>query len=99
MAEMTQTQDLEAAVTLGEQTVQFLQGPVGKYLTQRAEEVEREALEALANVSPYEPDAIRKLQNQVWVANSVVGWLQEAIEAAVQAHRQLEDEERLPDHG
>lgn len=91
------TDDLNGAIDLGAEVAVFLQGRVGVLLTAKAEAEEREALEALAIVDASDAKAIRELQNQAWRANSFMGWLKEAIEAAVAAHRDQQGQETLPE--
>lgn len=88
---------LVQAVEFGAKVAVFLESDVGKYLTKKADDEEREALEGLATVNAFEPEAIRSLQAQAWRANSFLGWLKEALEAAHEAHRELEHQEKLPD--
>lgn len=87
--------DENRRIDLGAEVVAFLQGPVGIFLVHRAEEEEREALEELARIEPTDAKGIRELQNQVYRANSVVGWLQEAIGDAVAAHKSVDEQETL----
>src|SRR5690349_9764955 len=86
-----------AAIEFGEFAATFLQSPIGSFLIKRADAEEREALEKLAIVNPFDQDAIRLLQFQAWRANSFAGWLQEAINAAVAAHQDQQHDERLPE--
>jgi hypothetical protein len=80
--------NLEIAV-FGAEVEQFLDSSIGQYLIKHAESQANSALEALASVSAEDPTAIRELQNRVKVADSIVGWLREAIILGRQAEDQL----------
>jgi hypothetical protein len=84
-------------VQIAEQALAFLQSPVGKHLVARAESEERAALEALANVDPHDPVTIKRLQNEVYRANSIVGWLQEVIAEGLAAQTYMGERETLPE--
>lgn len=94
---MSAQEDIANTIGFGVEVQKFLTGTIGTYLIERAKEDEQEALEGLANVDANDPAAIRRLQAQVWRANSFVGWLQEALEKARAAHDELGEHERLVD--
>jgi len=87
------TQALYAEAILGKDAEEFLKTDLGRYMLARAEEEEREALDALANVSPWRRRRIQQLQAQLWRARSFTGWLAEMITAGRQALQQLETPE------
>jgi hypothetical protein len=93
---MSDSTTLAQAVNFGAEVSLFLSSPVGTYLLEKAKTEEAEALEALATVDAYDTQAIQSLQAQAYRANSFVGWLQEALENAHEAHRQLDEQEHLP---
>jgi hypothetical protein len=57
----------------------------------RAEQEEQEAIEALASVWPWRRHRIEQLQNQLWRARSIKGWLAELVNSGKQAEEQLEE--------
>lgn len=86
-------QALYAEAMLGRDAEEFMKTDIGRYLLARAEEDEREALASLATVSPWRKARIRELQNKVWRARSVVGWLTEIVTIGKQALHQLDAQE------
>lgn len=87
------TQTLVAEAILGKDAEEFLNTDVGRYILARAEEEEREALEALAKVWPWRRRRIEQLQTQLWRARSIKDWLTEMITTGRQALEHLEDKE------
>lgn len=85
------TQTLFAEAILGKDAEEFLASDIGRYLVARAEEEEREALDALATVWPWRRRRIAQLQTRLWRARSVKGWLAELITTGHQALQQLEN--------
>lgn len=81
---------LYAAAILGKDAEEWLNSDLGRYVLARVEEEEREALEAMADVSPWRRRRIQQLQSQLWRARSFKGWLGEMIVAGRQALQQLE---------
>lgn len=84
------TQALYAEAVLGKDAEEFLQSDLGRYIVARAEEEEREALEALATVSPWRRGRIRDLQAKLWRARSFQIWMGEMITTGRQALQQLD---------
>lgn len=83
-------QALHAEVQLGKEAEQFLRTDVGRYLVERAEEEEREALDKLATVAWWRRRRIQQLQDQVWRARSFQSWLSELIVNGRQAQDHLD---------
>lgn len=81
---------LYAEAILGKDAEEWLNSDLGRYVLARVEEEEREALEAMADVSPWRRRRIQQLQSQLWRARSFKGWLGEMIVAGRQALQQLE---------
>ena len=81
-----------AEAVLGRDAAQFLASDIGRYLLGRCEQDEREAMQALSTVSVWRRNRIRQLQNQVWRAQSVKGWLVELIQSGRQAEALLSEE-------
>lgn len=65
--------------TLGRIVEDFMAGPIGTLLQEKATAEEYEALEKLRTVDPEDPAMIRKYQNQALVAGKVMEWLQDTI--------------------
>ena len=84
------TQTMYAEAILGKDAEEFLNTDLGRYMMARAEEEEREALEALATVWPWRRRRISDLQARLWRARSFKGWLAEMITSGRQALQQLE---------
>lgn len=87
------TQTMYAEAMLGKDAEEFLSSDVGRYMLARAEEEEREAMEALATVWPWRRNKIRQLQAAIWRARSFKGWIAEMITMGRQALQQLENKE------
>lgn len=87
------TKVLYAEAILGKDAEEFLKTDLGRYMLARAEEEEREALDALATVFPWRRRKIQQLQSQLWRARSFTGWLGEMIISGKQALQQLESTE------
>ena len=84
---------LFAEAVLGKDAEEFLGSELGRYILGRAEQEEKEAIDALAVVSSWRRNRIRELQAQVWRARSVKQWLGELIQAGHQAQMQLVEKE------
>jgi len=85
--------ELLAEAILGKDAEEFLVSDIGRYLVARAEEEERDALDALSRVSSWRRGRIVDLQMKVWRAQSFKGWLGEMIVVGQQALQQLEAKE------
>lgn len=82
--------DLRRAV-FGRQVEMFLESDIGVYLVQCAQTEINEATEKLVRVDPEDPKAIRDLQHKIRVAESVVGWLADAVRSGTQAREAIEE--------
>lgn len=89
------TQTLLAEGMLGADAEEFLNTDLGRYMLARADEEEREALEALAKIRPWLTSRrrIAELQAKLWRARSFRGWLSEMIIGGRQAIQQLDERE------
>lgn len=76
----------------GYQVEDFLKGPVGDYLIKKAQEQSEQAVEKLKVVSPEDISAVRALQNEIQVAESIIRWLGEAVHAGQMALEHLKEE-------
>lgn len=91
MSTRTELDPLLKAVDLGFQAEAFLQSDVGRYLVSRAEAQIDEAVELLKNADPEDAKAIRSLQNEIVVAESVQYWLADLIQQGENAQQQLHE--------
>lgn len=82
---------------LGDEAHEFLNTQVGQYIVACAEVEIAEAVEKLKKCEPEATIEIRRLQNKILVAESIVGWLMDAISAGLQSLQILED--RGDEHG
>lgn len=76
-------------VALGLDVEAFLQGPVGRYLINRAETERAVALEALKDVDAEDAKAIRNYQHQIGIIDAIQQWLADAIADGRNAEQQL----------
>ena len=83
---------LWAEAALGRDAEEFLASDVGRYLLGRAQQEIEYAQEKLSIVSPWRRNRIRQLQNEIWRAQSVRGWLVEIVGAGKQAESILDDD-------
>lgn len=82
---------LFAEAVLGRDAEDFLNSELGRYLVGRAEQEEATAIDLLSRVSPWRRNRIRELQNEIWRARSVRGWLAELVTAGRAATHALEE--------
>lgn len=83
-------QVLLAEAVLGKDAEEFLKSDIGRYMVGRAEQEESEALDALAEVSFWRWRRVMQLQNRVWRARALKGWLEELVVIGRQAMQTLE---------
>jgi hypothetical protein len=80
-------------VALGMDVEAFLQGPLGRYLVQRAETERTAALELLAKIDAEDAKAIRHCQQRIAVVDSIQQWLADAITEGRNAEQQLYEQQ------
>lgn len=80
--ELTQ---IRAQVAFGLDVEAFMRSDMGLYLTTRANNDRDAALEALKDVDAEDPQAIRKLQNDVRCAENFLLWMGEAVSEGMNA--------------
>lgn len=78
--------------TFGRIVEDFIAGPIGSYLVDKAKAQSSEAVEKLKVASPEAPGLIRQLQADIQVADSIIRWLGEAVHAGQVALTHLEEE-------
>ena len=76
---------LWAEARLGKDAEEFLSSQVGRYMLGRAEQEEKEALEALATVAFWRWRRVIQLQAQVWRAKQFQQYLGEMVLSGRQA--------------
>ncbi len=79
--------------TLGEQVKSFMQSDVGKFLLARAKQEYDAGIDALKSVKPTDVAGLLIAQNNVRRAESIRGWLEEAIVTGLKALDVLEGRE------
>jgi hypothetical protein len=77
--ESEEVQELLERAQFGKQIEQFWGSRIGAYLQARADELYSTALEQLKTVDPEDTKAIRKLQNEIFKAESFKTWLSDAV--------------------
>jgi hypothetical protein len=75
----------------GRQVEIFLESDIGQYLLQCAQKDIDEATESLKKVDPFRPEEILKIQHKLQVAESVIGWLSDAVQAGTQANQTMRE--------
>ena len=88
---MDEAELLMAEVRLGLQTKEFLNSPLGKYISGRAMKSKEEALESMMIIDPNDTETIRELQFRARLPSIVFTWLDEAINQAKHAEESLQE--------
>jgi len=83
-------------IDFGMEVEAFLQSDIGRYLAKRAEAEVESAVEAMKVVDPEDTKSVRGLQNTIKVAESVLYWLAEAIQAGLNAQAELHEQAKEP---
>jgi hypothetical protein len=83
---------LMAEAVLGRDAEEFLNTDIGRYIIGRCEQEIQEAQDQLSRVSPWRRRRIQQLQNEVWRAQSVKGWIAELIANGRAAEAALEEQ-------
>lgn len=78
--------------TFGRVVEDFLRGPIGSYLIEKARTQSDAAVEKLKVASAEDPVGIRALQAEIQVADSIIRWLGEAVNEGQMALSHLEEE-------
>jgi hypothetical protein len=81
-----------AEAVLGRDAEEFLATDIGRYIVGRCEQDIAEAQDQLSRVSPWRKKRIQELQNQVWRAQSVRGWIGELVADGGAAEAALEEQ-------
>lgn len=80
---------LWAEAVLGKEAQEFLESDIGRYIVGRCDQEIQEAQDKLNTVSSWRRNRIVQLQNEIWRARSVKGWIGELIQAGEQAKQIL----------
>lgn len=86
---MQATPTQQAEILLGDDIERFLKSDPGRYLIAGIEAYEKDAMEELAETSPWRRKKITQLQERVRLARRVISLLGEAIVAGKQALEQV----------
>lgn len=81
-------------VQLGIDIEQLVGHRIGAYLLDKIKTERQDALDALAEVDPEDPKAIRALQFKVQVVDRIEGWLADAVTEARNAEHTLKSLDR-----
>lgn len=76
----------------GKQVEDFLTSDVGTYLLQCASVQSEEATADLKEADPFKPEQIVAIQMRIKIADSVIGWLGDAVRAGQQATEHLRED-------
>lgn len=90
--QLEQLNQTQAAALLGEQVRGFVVSEIGTYLLRRADERAQQAMTMLGSVDPEKPIEIRKLQNEIRVADLFREFLSDAVEQGDDAMATLDAE-------
>jgi hypothetical protein len=71
--------ELIAAMELGKEAQEFIEGNIGRYLIGVAQQEVRAAQEALGRVQPEDIKTIVELQRKVWNGEHFEEWLKELV--------------------
>lgn len=94
---MSREEDMAEAI-LGRDAEQFCQSELGRILIGRAKVEKTEALQQLAETSPWRVFKGFELRNAVWRADSFQNWLSELIINGRNAERNMEHGNSDTDH-
>lgn len=78
---------------MGREVVDFLKGPLGRFLLGCAKQEAEDAMHKLRTVSPWRRRRIIELQNEIWRAESFRGWLADLILQGKAAEHSLDERE------
>jgi hypothetical protein len=85
---------LMAEAILGRDAEEFCSSELGRFILGRCDQEIAEAQDKLSRVSSWRRRRIQELQNDIWRARNMKGWLVELIQNGRQAEAALEEAER-----
>lgn len=92
MSEVDDLKEIFNVADLGQECRKFLQTPIGRYILERAIEVEDHAKSNLLTVDAEDVKTIRKLQEEARVPNRLFVWINDAILKGENAEAVLQGE-------
>lgn len=93
MSPVDQIDSLVDVAVLGKQVEIFRDSRVGKFVSERINHEIEAAVQELKIVDPTFATRVQSIQNRIKVAESIGGWLDQAIMAGLEATKILEDRE------
>lgn len=88
--EQQELDEIRGLIGFGLDVEAFMSTRLGRYLTEKANADVQSAAEALLEVDPEDPKAIRKLQTKAAAAGMFLLWLGEAVTLGENAQREFE---------
>jgi hypothetical protein len=82
-----------AEAILGHEAEEFFRTELGQFILGRCDSEIAQAQDQLSRVSPWRRRRIQALQNEIWRAQSVKGWLAELISNGRAAEASLDEQE------
>jgi len=86
----TEIETALASIRQGTDARAFFDSSIGRYLLQKATEIEVTAFRAFCDADPEDAKAIRKIQEDQRVPKLVFAWLEDAINAGLEAGQIIE---------
>ena len=83
---------------LGKQVEAFFDSRVGKFIVQRINYEVENGVEHLKKVDPAKTEEVRAIQNEIWRAETLRQWLEDAIMAGLKALDVLEERDDRHDY-
>lgn len=93
MKEDQVTREFMEQIKFGIEVESFLSGKVGSYLIDRAHKEIDEAVEELKRVDATDISLVQHIQNKIWRAESIDGWLAEKVQEGWNAEEHLRNQE------
>jgi len=87
---MRERDELNAMQKLGAEAEAFIVSPLGRHLIAKAEDEVAAAVEQLKTHEPTDTEGIRRIQNDIRVAESFNYWLAEAVQSGINAISAME---------
>lgn len=91
MSDNAEEHEMIHRAVFGKQVEAFMNSDIGRYMVARANEQRISAQSAFLSVDPFDSHAVLEVQNKIIVADSIIGWLADAVGDGIQALGILED--------
>jgi hypothetical protein len=75
----------------GKQVEEFWKSDIGAYMLRRINSEITEAFEEIKTVDPKDGKLVQNIQNKIYRAESIQGWLEDAIVSGLQSFQELEE--------